>query len=162
MPQSINDESHVNFVKDNLFDSLIWTTGNDLIFWCKSNKASYIWICKFLKLRGDFSMSLFVPGEKQALELKWNNQLFYAPKWIVQNKLEVEMDNSVEWFHSQLNVANDAEENMTFDFVMKTHSNLKCWTFERNSKWKLHLNLKHQKFERNPKWKLQPSVSIEN
>jgi len=36
-------------------------------------------------------MSLFVPGEKQALELQWNNQLFYVPKQIKQDKSEVEI-----------------------------------------------------------------------
>ena len=101
------------------------------------------------QLQGRFflqQMSLFVPGEKQALELKWNNQLFNIPKQIMQDESKTEMDDSDEWLHSQMNVANDAEENMTVDFVMM----------------KTHLNLKHQKFERNPKWKLQPSVSIEN
>ena len=100
------------------------------------------------QLQGRFflqQMSLFVPGEKQALELQWNNQLFHDPKQIMQDKSETEMDDSDEWLHSQMNVANDAEENRTVDFVMM----------------KTHLNLKHQKFERNPKWKLKPSNSIE-
>ena len=69
------------------------------------------------------------------------------------------MDVSDKWFHSQLNVANDAEENMTVDFVMNSDEN----AFELEM---LHWSLKCQMFEMNPKWKLkqklQPSDSIEN
>ena len=53
------------------------------------------------------------------MAVKWNNQLFFIS---FKTNLTVQI-RSAKWFHSQLNVANDDEENMTVDFVTNGDEN---------------------------------------